>query len=805
MGKIKKLFFYFFAIVLGFFGKPIFAFAILDIFTEPVKFIIRLAAGAGLLILVSFLFLGVSNAIIGWVTMPNFVTVSYTRPDNLIVQYGWTTVRDFTNLLFILVLVVIGIATALRIREYEVKRTIPRLIAVALLINFTPIVCGAIIDASNILMNFFLSAGSGGYSTMINVLSNSANILISTIINFDVRNLFNGVLLFQALFLVAFNFIAGFVLLLFAVLLLLRHVALWILVILSPLAFFCWILPGTKSIWNKWWNQFIQWCFVGVGGAFFIYLSQVVTQNATAGNLFAKPGEMIAVGSPTLRNQISEALVFSVPLILLSIGAFTTMSTSAMGANIITKKAGQMLNWGKGKAGGYARSTWQGFKDAGKPIKGRVEGAARRRIDTIRQRMEGAHWGKDQAGVKGKAKRVGAWTFRKIGEIIGEEMVPQNIAAKAKATEEGKKIEDKYTFKKEMEKAAGNIAKEIGLIEGALKSGKLKDFMKEGAIDQNKIDRAFEDSVKFGFKDSTKAFNKYFSGDDNVLRKFASIQDKVTANMTEEKRTTAGLTQEDVQKGYSSYKDKVLAESLNKREDFENLAESLNKMPAAEKQKTMEHMVDMAERGLFGKEQIGHAGRVMGEEFVSVFENRLQENLNKDELFYHKLDQNSGKSRAWIARFAATNPVARELGITLPENISKNLNKYESFSRDAEHSVRQFSLESANSMARPLADLNLAIRDAQGKQNNKDAFPNLSEEERQHEAVREKILSSAYGAIENKGIRASERIKNLDEIGDIIDAENTAVRKFAEESSARESLENIRTASKARRERLSHP
>jgi len=44
------------------------------------------------------------------------------------------------------------------------------------------------------------------------------------------------------------------------------------LAILSPLAFFCLILPGTRKWFNLWLEHFVQWLFVGVAFIFFIYL-----------------------------------------------------------------------------------------------------------------------------------------------------------------------------------------------------------------------------------------------------------------------------------------------------------------------------------------------------------------------------------------------------------------------------------------------------------------------------------------------------------------------------------------------------
>ena len=70
-----------------------------------------------------------------------------------------------------------------------------------------------------------------------------------------------------------YNVMTGLVLMLYLFLFLFRVIALWILLILSPLAFACYILPNTKKYFEMWWQAFVQWCFIGVTAAFFIYLS----------------------------------------------------------------------------------------------------------------------------------------------------------------------------------------------------------------------------------------------------------------------------------------------------------------------------------------------------------------------------------------------------------------------------------------------------------------------------------------------------------------------------------------------------
>jgi len=79
-----------------------------------------------------------------------------TFTDVPIVQEGWTITRDLANMFFVLILLVIAMATILKVETYGMKSLLPKLIAVALLINFSLVFCGVVIDSSQILTSFFL-------------------------------------------------------------------------------------------------------------------------------------------------------------------------------------------------------------------------------------------------------------------------------------------------------------------------------------------------------------------------------------------------------------------------------------------------------------------------------------------------------------------------------------------------------------------------------------------------------------------------------------------------------------------------
>ncbi len=313
-----------------------------------------------ILIAITSAFLGLGQFLLNLVTSPTFIDISFTGADNPFVTEGWRIVKDLTNVCIILGLVVIALATILRISSYQMKKTLPLFIIVALLINFTPMLCGLVIDASNIIMNHFLKGGAlltGGFISRIEV---------------EVGNLFNlkdpaETFGRGALFL-GFNVFGGLIFLLFACLFLFRYVALWMLVILSPFALFCLIFPNTKKMWDMWLSQFIQWCFIGIPVAFTIYLANIITVELIEGGMI----EGVSGGA--------EILGYLVPLTFLIFGFFMSLQIGAVGASTVTNLGKWAGTTGLPRLGGGigagAIGLTKGIKE-GKGVWGKIKGAGR--------------------------------------------------------------------------------------------------------------------------------------------------------------------------------------------------------------------------------------------------------------------------------------------------------------------------------------------------------------------------------------------------------------------------------------------
>ena len=73
------------------------------------------------------------------------------------VKQGWAVVRDLCNMFFVVVLLIIAFATILRVEAYHYKKLLPRLVIMAVLINFSKTICGLFIDFRQVVMLTFVN------------------------------------------------------------------------------------------------------------------------------------------------------------------------------------------------------------------------------------------------------------------------------------------------------------------------------------------------------------------------------------------------------------------------------------------------------------------------------------------------------------------------------------------------------------------------------------------------------------------------------------------------------------------------
>lgn len=199
------------------------------------------------------------------------------------VETGWTISLQFANMFFIIILLAIAISIILEVGEQSLgKKALPKFLAIALLINFSMAIGNIFIDAANVFAKFFSNAISGSsldiaakvmYAIQLNSSKFADQSLLSQMGN-AVSNMSNifGIFIYQ----IVFQVVAIFMMLAGAVYMISRAFWLWLLLILSPLAWIAMIIPGQKKHWDNWWDQFIKWALFAPVFLFFTYLALLI-------------------------------------------------------------------------------------------------------------------------------------------------------------------------------------------------------------------------------------------------------------------------------------------------------------------------------------------------------------------------------------------------------------------------------------------------------------------------------------------------------------------------------------------------
>jgi hypothetical protein len=290
------------------------------------------------------------------------------------IEKGWKTFRDLSNIVIIFVLLVIGIATILRLENYGAKALLAKLIIVALLINFSLFFTQVVIDSSNLISLQFYNK----ITTTKDVVSGE-DIIVGVseryMQAFGLTSLYDGgeiikpdrlsgankfweifivSVLGSVVFLVAaFAFLAG------AFLLVSRFVVLVFLMILAPLAFVGMILPALSKHAGKWWSALIRYAFFAP--AYMIltwFVIEVINSPAFREGMgldaIGKDGASTFTKIVTGGGTESMALIFNFIIIIAFIIASVLISNyfGIMGSDAVMKWGGAARKFGQGVVGG---------------------------------------------------------------------------------------------------------------------------------------------------------------------------------------------------------------------------------------------------------------------------------------------------------------------------------------------------------------------------------------------------------------------------------------------------------------------
>lgn len=389
-----------------------------------------------------------------------------------IVTVGWETARDISNLFFVLILLAIAIGTILNLDNYNYKRALPKLILMAILINFSKTICGLIIDFSQVFTHQFASVITNvgaqqlylsfGIQKLFTIVENG--IAVDKAI--DVLDIVMGLLVGLILITISFTVVTVYL-----VVFVFRIVTLWILIVLSPLAFLLSAWPGGKGqgYAREWWDKFMTYVFIGPVLMFFFWLALTTSGRDQALNIKepGAPGVFQGSLSSEITNPNNLAR-FIVTTCLLMAGLFAAKRSGVVGSQL----AGNAIS----------------------RIQRTAMGAVR--------------------GTMGAVPGTGSWAARKIkagkapfGIGRGYEFNPFNIASRIKET---------FANRKAQEIKLGNAESGEGMRQGGL-GGFIKSW---GSRD------ASEAYLRggFGIKGAVRAFKTITGGPGKVAEVMKEVE-----------------------------------------------------------------------------------------------------------------------------------------------------------------------------------------------------------------------------------------------------------------------------------------
>jgi hypothetical protein len=386
-----------------------------------------------------------------------------------VVTIGWAVTRDIANMFLVVALLVIAFATILNINSYQASSLLKQFFFSAILVNFSKMICGVLIDASQVVMMTFVSGfaetAGGNFVRLFKIdgwlqlalgtaksqAPGSGSGAVDSAATFATwvasSDFFTGIA--TNIFTAIISFIGILAILSLDIILVVRIVTIWFLVVAAPIAFVAKVLPVTKGFSSQWWSAFMKQLIAGPLVAFIVWISLAsiaVSDNAfdltsearqknalfaEANNTPSSKGQIVA----TKISQWENLALFFVPIVIFIMGA----------------------KWAVGVAGGAAKSI-TGF--ANKKLSGYATGGLRA--------FQKQAIGKGDFSVMSQAKKgwkgEGGFTTAALGGIGGYALGKMGTPGKAVSTFGSKLVGDRARAEqRDGRKGLANTASKFGL------------------------------------------------------------------------------------------------------------------------------------------------------------------------------------------------------------------------------------------------------------------------------------------------------------------------------------------------------
>ncbi|MBX4181524.1 hypothetical protein KW807_01505 [Candidatus Parcubacteria bacterium] len=286
------------------------------------------------------------------------------------IETAWKTMRDIGNMGFIFVLLYAAIMTIIG-QGQDNQKLIMKIVVVAALINFSLFATKMVIDISNIIALTFYDAIAPG-ALAFNVSQGLSASLMEPLKLGTIYNTVGGLLNGRQLLIIGIagtilSLIAAFIFFAISIMLVIRFVVLIFTLVLSPIAFLSFVLPGMNKYKDQWWNALSGQAFFAPIYFAMTWIVVVVSKSVLKGGgslgqiagVVGADGKVSAPPADAIGMLVNFLIVTA--MLVFSLVAAKDWSSKTPGG------IGKLTSWATGKAGSLSMGAagWTGRRFIG--------------------------------------------------------------------------------------------------------------------------------------------------------------------------------------------------------------------------------------------------------------------------------------------------------------------------------------------------------------------------------------------------------------------------------------------------------
>lgn len=282
-----------------------------------------------------------------------------------VVRSGFAVTLSVANLVFVMALIVSAFQVILGINERNAKKMISLVILAAILVNFSFLIAGFLLDISNVFTEFFAGSVTAKKFAESFGKNNLDKVLIPSPNGLNVEEWSTFFLIFQVSILrIILYMITAIALLATAIMTLVRNIWVAFLLLLMPLSWAMWGFPMLQKYHKEWWDNFLKWGLIYLPSmTFFLWLALETAKNIET---FSKAqGAIFPVSGGGFEAVLAQAAINIIQILILvglMIGGLKiAQKLGGAGSNIGMGLAGRAGKLGKRMGIGAAKGVGKGL------------------------------------------------------------------------------------------------------------------------------------------------------------------------------------------------------------------------------------------------------------------------------------------------------------------------------------------------------------------------------------------------------------------------------------------------------------